>query len=95
MTHRALHLVEHFLYFDEEAQAEGAARAAVALGFSTEVRPSNTRWLLIARKSTSTAIIAVDADSTNLEDLARSFGGLYDGLERSTRRIAAPTPRPS
>lgn len=78
-----LHLVDHHLYFRSKRDAGAAAREAAGLGFIPEIGEINGQWSVTARKSTPLAQERVDDDSGQLEAIARTHGGRYDGLERS------------
>lgn len=75
-------LVEHYLYFRTEEAARSAAAEIAAHRFVPEVTQfAPDSWRLIARRSGP--IESLLADSDELERIAQSHGGEYDGIERT------------
>lgn len=78
------HEIDHWIYFQDEADARAAARELVASGFSVEPiakDPGDSVWRLLARKTMVPRLAEVEATSEFLEDLARRHRGDYDGWE--------------
>ena len=75
--------IEHFLYFPTEGAAHAAADALVKDGYQVEVvkDPSEESWTLIARPDPDSPAAELDLEtaSDQLETIAASGGGYYDG----------------
>lgn len=78
----------HYLYFPKESTASTVANRLKDAGYAVEVRESPPQWLVLARHELPDQA-ALEASGTDLERLAASEGGEYDGWERETPAGAA------
>lgn len=81
----------HFVYFADENSARLASEGARAKGFTVEVVQRADEWLMSAE---TTSLDIPDA-RVQLEDIARSHGGKYDGWEARVPAKSAPRRRPN
>jgi Regulator of ribonuclease activity B len=72
--------VDHYVFFDTEAEARGAERELEVASFDVEVQPAPTgkRWMLRARDEDSSRL---DETRLRLERIAAARHGEYDGWE--------------
>jgi hypothetical protein len=73
--------VSFHMYFPNESDARRAAEALQGQGFEVETRlgVDEKDWLVVASGTVDEN--AFDAEEAKLEELARTFGGRFDGYE--------------
>lgn len=78
------HLIDHWIFFQDESGARAAAKDLVASGFvvvSLDKDPEGSEWRLLARKEMVPRLEDVEKTSAVVEALARRNNGDYDGWE--------------
>jgi regulator of RNase E activity RraB len=81
---RKLHLIDYWIFFQDESGARAAAKDLVASGFfvvSLDKDPEDSEWRLLARKEMVPRLEDVEKTSALVEALARRNNGDYDGWE--------------
>lgn len=76
--------VNSYLYLPTEGHAQSAAQILRKEGYSTDVRPpleGYTTWLCLATRQMVPRRDDIAAMSDRLGDIAREFGGEFDGWE--------------
>lgn len=88
-TLRAVRPVSHYLYFPSEAAAREAAATLEEEGYKTEVQPGadNKNWLTLATQDLAPTVQAIASTRSEMESLADSLGGEYDGWETEVIRL--------
>ena len=92
--------VWHYLYFPDDGVATAVAGRLRAAGYDVEIRQSPPQWLVRPRH-TAADQAALDRASDELEQIAASESGEYDGWERQVAaaerslRVAADLGLPS
>jgi hypothetical protein len=74
-------VIEHFLHFPMKDAAELVAQGLRAEGYATEVMhcATNSNWLVLARRQMVPATERISRVRDQMDELAASFGGHYDG----------------
>lgn len=78
------HLIDHWIFFQDESGARAAAKDLVSSGFvlvSLDKDPENSEWRLLARKEMVPHLKDIEKTSAFFEVLARRNNGDYDGWE--------------
>ncbi len=78
------HVIDHWVFFQDESGARAAAKDLVAARFtvvSLEKDPQGSEWRLLARKTMVPRLKDVERTSAFFEKLARRNRGDYDGWE--------------
>jgi hypothetical protein len=78
------HVIDHWIFFQDESGARAAAKDLVAAGFvvvSLDKDPEGSEWRLLARKKMVPRLKDVERTSEFFEELARRNRGDYDGWE--------------
>lgn len=78
------HVIDHWIFFQDESGARAAAKDLVAAGFvvvSLDKDPEDSEWRLLARKKMVPRLKDVERTSEFFEELARRNRGDYDGWE--------------
>jgi Regulator of ribonuclease activity B len=78
--------VIHYLYFDDEASARAAAEQLAELGYTSQGRPSESSFLLMAERDEVPSIENVCRMRQVMETAADRFGGEYDGWEAAVTK---------
>jgi len=77
------HPLEFYIYFDERADADGAAKALAGKGFGAEVDPEQIdgEWLVVATRDSPITEAKIDALEAEVVAVAEPAHGVYDGWE--------------
>ena len=78
------HVIDHWIFFQDESGARAAAKDLVAAGFvvvSLDKDPEGSEWRLLARKKMVPRLKDLERTSEFFEELARRNRGDYDGWE--------------
>jgi hypothetical protein len=77
------HPLDFYIYFDERADADAAAKSLAAKGYDAEVDPEqvDTEWLLVASKESSVSEAKIDALEAEIVAVVEPAHGVYEGWE--------------
>jgi regulator of RNase E activity RraB len=77
------HPLEFFIYFDERADADAAAKALAGRGYGVEIEEEKIEgeWLLVATRESEVTEASVDALEAEIVAVADPAHGVYDGWE--------------
>lgn len=80
---RPVSVIQHYLYFNAEGDAQQASERLQAEGFDVEVRRSafGDDWLVLARQSTGVSDENIENVRNGMENIAAELHGEYDGWE--------------
>lgn len=79
----------HYLYFADEDAARLASELARARGFAVQLVPRGVEWLMTAESSA----LGIPEARAQLEDIAATHRGEYDGWEASIPATSVSLPR--
>ena len=82
------HAIDFYLYFPSESAAEQAASQMRQTGFQVEVwRPAKSEgWLCLGAKKVVPELSTIQGITRNLNALAKSLNGNYDGWEAQVEK---------
>lgn len=74
-------MLEHFLYFDDEAAARKVADELSGLGYSADVSPPTqvAAWAIVATHTVAPMPLEIRRIRAELTSIAEAVGGEYDG----------------
>ena len=82
------HAIEFYLYFPSESAAGQAATRIRQMGFQADVSPGaqGEPWLCLGTKKVIPALTTIRAITRDLNALAKSLAGEYDGWEAKVEK---------
>jgi hypothetical protein len=77
------HTIDFYLYFPTDSAAEQAATRMRQVGFQVEVKKAakGNDWLCLGTKRVIPELSTIQGITRDLDALAKSFHGVYDGWE--------------
>jgi hypothetical protein len=76
--------VYHFLYFSQPSAVGAAAPRLHAAGYSIDIQMSGNQWRVRASHEMDDDRVMLEAKVAELNEIAATEGGEYDGMERET-----------
>ena len=82
------HAIDFYLYFPNKSAAEEAAARMRDTGYQTEVKRAakGDNWLCLGKKKVIPKLPTIQGITRDLDALAKSYGGDYDGWEAEVVR---------
>src|SRR5580765_2841786 len=82
------HTMDFYLYFPTESAARQAAARMTDTGFQVEIKkaPKGNEWLCLGTKKVVPELNTIQGMTRDLNSLAKSLGGNYDGWEAKVEK---------